>query len=310
MSPKQAEYKSIVGVDEVYYALLQQDDADGYVALTPQKLVPAMTIKGTPATTSETQYADNQAFDQASAEGVTELELTAPSFPDTVIAELLGEVFDAVSGRIFDNADPAQSPYFAIGYRFKKSNGKYRYRWYLKCRAEKPGEEADSQTDKVTFKTQTLKVSALKTIHKFDLLGDRTLMDGVKRVRGDEDTENFDGASWFSAVQVPVAGAPAAFTLTSSPLDGATDVALFDSTVLTFSNPLASGREAGIALVNANSLVPVAVARIINATRNEVTLTPIAYLNADTSYAIVIHDVVDIYGQALADTVIDFTTPV
>lgn len=306
--PNQAEYKSVVGVDSVYYALITQDDANGYVVGTPQSLAPAMEIKGTPSSAGETQYADNGAFDRASAEGDTELELISPNFPESVIAQLLGAAYDAATGRVFDNADPSQAPFFALGYRFKKSNGSYRYRWYLKCRAEKPGEEAVSQSDAINLKTQTLKIYALKTIYKFDLIGDGSLMDGVKRVHGDEDTTNFSGATWFNAVQVPLAGTPDAFTLSSVPADAATGVAVSANIVLTFSNALAGDAEKGILLVNADTFAPVAVSRTLDAARKVVTLDPTSNLGATTDYIVVVHDVVDIHGQALADTVINFTT--
>lgn len=299
---------SVVGVDSVYYALVTQDDENGYVAGVPQQLTQAMEIKGTPAASSETQFADNTEHDVVTVEGPTTLELIAPNIGEDTLAELLGAVIDSASGRIFDDADPAQAPYFALGYRFKKRNGKYRYRWYLKCRAEKPMEEGVSESDKVNLKTTTLKVTAIKTTHKFDLLGDASRMAGVKRVHGDEDLSNFDGDTWFDAVQQPSAGTPGAFSLTPVPADGATGVVVSSNLTLTFSNALAGGREAGITLINLDTQAPVAVARTINDARTVVTLNPNSNLSGSTDYAIVVHDVVDIHGQALTDAVYNFTT--
>lgn len=306
--PNQNEMKSVVGVDSAYYALITQDDANGFVVGSPQSLAPAMEIKATPSSASETQYADNGPYDQVSAEGDTELELMSPNFAESVIAQLKGATYDSATGRVFDNADPSRAPYFALGYRFKKSNGHYRYRWYLKCRVEPPGEEAQSQSDAVNLKSQTLKIRALKTIYKFDLLGDGSLMDGVKRVHGDEDADNFDGDTWFAAVQTPVAGTPDAFSVTTSPVDGATGVSVSANLTLTFTNALAGGREAGITLIDLDAQAPVAVARTINSARTVVTLNPSSDLDSATNYAIVIHDVVDIHGQSLTNAVKNFTT--
>ena len=302
------QYKSVVGVDSVYFALIQQDDLSAFVADTPQYLAPMMKLKGTPSTSNETQYADNGPFDNASAEGDTAIEAEVPNLPESILAQLAGAVYDAATGRVFDDADPSQAPYFALGYRFKKSNGSYRYRWYLKCRLEKPTEEGQSQSDKVNLTTQPLKITALKTIHQFDLLGDGSRMQGVKRVHGDEDDAGFSATNWFTAVQIPSAGTPAAFTLSSSPADEATGVAVGADIVLTFSNALAGNRENGITLVNADTYAPVAVARTLNAARKIVTLNPTSNLSAATDYVVIIHDVVDVHGQALADTVIHFTT--
>jgi len=303
-----AEEKVVVGVDEVYYALITQDDADNYVAGVPARLAPAMEIKATPKSASETLYADNGPHDDISAEGASELELMFPNIAEPLLATLKGAVVDTATGRIFDNADPARAPYFALGYRFKKSNGSYRYRWYNKCRVEPDAEEAQSQSDSVNMKAKSIKVSALKTIYKFDLLGDGSLMDGVKRVHGDQDTDGFDASTWFAAVQVPVAGTPSAFTLTPVPADGASGISVSANLTLTFSNPLAGGREAGIILVDADTQAAVAVARTLNSARTVVTLNPNSNLSASTNYLIIVHDVVDIHGQALANTVVNFET--
>jgi phi13 family phage major tail protein len=302
------DYKSIVNVDSVYYALITQDDDNGYVAGTPKFLSRTMELKGSPEVSTETQYADGGVNDVASAEGPTVFDATFPEIPEDTLAELLGMVNDSASGRIFDDADPALAPYFALGYRFKKSNGKYRYRWYLRARAEKPGEEAVSESDKVDLKPAQLKITCVKTLHKFDLLGNGSRVKAVKRVHGDEGLANFSGTTWFAAVQQPIPGTPSALTCAYSPLDGATGVAINANVTLTFNNPLAGGSEAGIALVNADTQAPVAVARTINAARTVVTLDPSSNLANSTEYLVVVHDIVDIHGQSLANAVVNFET--
>jgi phi13 family phage major tail protein len=302
------EKKVVVGVDKAYFALITTDDETGYVVGSPQLLSPTMELKSTPASASETLYADNGPNDNVAAEGETDIEITSPNFAESVVAQLKGATYDSATGRVFDNADPSQAPYFALGYRFKKSNGHYRYRWYLKCRVEPPGEEAQSQSNAVNFKPQTLKIKALKTIYQFDLLGDGSLMDGVKRVHGDEDADNFSATTWFDAVQVPVAGTPAAFTLTTSPVDGATGVVVTANVVLTFSNALAGGAEDSIVLVRSDTQAAIACTRTINSARKVVTLDPVSSLTAAKTYLVIIPGVTDIHGQTLADTVIDFAT--
>lgn len=302
----ETEKRSVVGVDSVYYALITQDDLNGYTVGSPQQLVPAMELKATPSSASETQYADNGPYDQVSAEGDTELELTAPNFPESTLAQLKGAVYDSATGRVFDNADPSAAPYFALGYRFKKSNGHYRYRWYLKCRIEPVGEEAQSQSDAVNLKTQTVKIRCLKTIYKWALSGSVT--DGVKRVHGDQDADNMSATGWFSAVQVPVVGSPASFTLTPSPADGATGVNVTSNIVLTFSNALVYGAENSIILVRADTQAVIACARTIDSARKVVTLDPTASLTSAKQYLVIVAGVTSIHGQVLADTVIDFTT--
>lgn len=103
------------------------------------------------------------------------------------------------------------------------------------------------------------------------------------------------------------AGSPSALTVSASPADAATGVLVSANVVLTFNNKLAAGAENGIILTTAAG-VPVACARTINAGRTVVTLNPDSNLGAAADHLVVIAGVTDIYGQALATTVIDFET--
>jgi len=111
-----------------------------------------------------------------------------------------------------------------------------------------------------------------------------------------------------TAADLPGATAsPPAFTLSSVPADAATGVVVTDNIVLTFSNALKSGAEDAIALTTVAG-VPVANAMTIDATRKVVTINPTASLSAATEYLVVVPNAHDVYDQALALTVINFTT--
>jgi phi13 family phage major tail protein len=297
--------KSFVGVDSIYYALITQDDADAYAAETPSAFAPAMNIKGSPKSNALTQYADNQPFDSMSSEGETELELEVTGLPLDIQAEILGRVYDAATGRMFDNG--GTPPELALGFRAKKRGGDYRYYWFLKGTFTSPEEEQATETDTPDPKSTTLKFTAIRTIYQFDLLGDASLMDSVKRVVGETSDSNFSATGWFDAVQSPSAGSPASFTVTPSPADAATGVAVTANITLTFSNPLAGGAENGILLTTAAG-VPKACSRTLNGARTIVTLDPTTNLAGTTDYLVIIPNVVSIFGQTLADTVVNFTT--
>ncbi len=102
-------------------------------------------------------------------------------------------------------------------------------------------------------------------------------------------------------------GTPDPFTLSTSPADAATGVTVSANIVLTFSNELKAGAEDNIALTSAAG-VPVAFAMTINAARKVVTLNPNSNLSGSTDYLVVVPNVEDIYNQALATTVVNFTT--
>jgi phi13 family phage major tail protein len=137
--------KSYIGADNLYYALVTQDDSSGYVAGTPAYLAPFMSISVKPKTNSKVQYADNQPFDSLSSEGESEADVEITGLPSDLQATLLGKVWDNTNGRMYDNG--ATPPYVAIGYRAKKSGGNYKYYWYLKCQFSPFDEEAASETD-------------------------------------------------------------------------------------------------------------------------------------------------------------------
>jgi phi13 family phage major tail protein len=301
----QGEYKSTLGLRDLYYALVTQDDADAYAAGTPAYFAPAINANASPASNQQTQYADDGPYEVMTAEGSTAIELEVTGIPVEILALFLGKTYDAATGRMFDNG--GTPPDVALSFRSVKSNGSYRYFQYLKGKFSAPGEEQATKTDTPDPKTSTITYTAVKTIYQFDLIGDASLLDGVKRVTGDEDATNFNGATWFAAVQVPSAGAPDAFTLTPVPADAAVGVVVSSNITLTFSNPLAGNAEDGIILTTAAG-VPKACARTLNAARTIVTLNPTTDMAAATDYLIIVPGVTDIYSQTLADAVVNFTT--
>jgi phi13 family phage major tail protein len=297
-------YKSYVGVDQVYYALVTQDDESAYAAGAPAYLAPVMNVAQAPKGASKTQYADNQPFDTMSSEGETELDVEITGLPNNVEAIILGKVWDEVNDRFYDNG--GQAPYVALGFRAKKSDGTYRYYWFLKGQFAPPSEEQATQTDAPDPKGIKLKFTAVRTVYEFDLDGGTTVA-SVKRVKGDTADAGFSATGWFTSVQVPNAGTPSAITCTPDPADAAAGVAVGKTITLTFNNPLAGGAEDGIILTTDAGVVK-ACARTLNAARTVVTLDPTTNLAALTTYLIIVPGVTDIYGQSFADTVYDFTT--
>jgi hypothetical protein len=131
----------------------------------------------------------------------------------------------------------------------------------------------------------------------------------IKGIAIDDGTNGiFDWIQNETAAALPAAaGSPPAFTATPVPADAATGVVISADLTVTFSNALAHGAESGIMLTTAAG-VPVTVVRTISSNRKVVTLNPTGNLGAATDHLLIIPGVTDIYGQALADTVVNFTT--
>ena len=303
VSANAGEYRSKVGLDSLYIAEVTVDTSAAYTADTPEYLAPAATATQTPSVSTETQYADDQAYDVMSAQGETVIELEITGMPSEMLAKISGETFDAASGRVFDTGG-ATPPYFALLFRSKKSNGSYRYYSYLKGRFELPAEEASTQSDKPAPKTIKVKFHAIKTIHPFDIGGSAD--EPVKRVYGDEDTTSFSGTTWFNQVQTPVVVAPSALALSSSdPTDGASGVATSVTPVMTFNNALINNAIYMVTLAKADGTVATVTAAL-DATKKIMTVTPGSALSGSTTY-LLSYAVEDIYGQHLSG-VINFAT--
>jgi len=297
-----AEKKSVVGLRDLYIALVTQDDVAAYAAATPQAFAPAVNASHKPKSDSKIQFADDTAFDVLTSEGETKLDLEVTAIPLSMLAIVLGKVFDAATGRMLDNV--GTPPDVALSFRSIKSNGKYKYYQYLKGKFSTPDEDQATKADSPEPKTTKISFTAIQTTYEFDL-GD--ISKAVKRVVGDEDATGFTGTTWFDAVQVPVAGSPSAFTCTPNPADAATGVAISANIVLTFSNPLAGNAENGIVLTTVAGVIK-ACSRTLNAARTVVTLDPTTNMAAATQYLVIVPGVTDMYGQSLADVAYDFTT--
>lgn len=302
MAVNSGEYKSVVGLADLYIAAVSEDSATAYTAGTPQYFAPAAEASVKPAVDKKTQYADDQAFDTMSTEAETTIELTVTGVPAEIFALITGKVFDTASGRVFDNG--GTPPYFALAFKSQKSNGSFRYFQFLKGAFTVPDEDYASKSDKVDPKTLKLTYTAIKTVYEFDL-GD--INDGCKRVFGDEDTTNFSETDWFTQVQTPVVSAVSAIALSSIvPNHEATGVLVSANIVATFNNALKSGMENNILLMAGTTVK--ACAKTIDATKKIVTLDPSTNMATETVYTVVMSGLTDIYNQVLADTVTTFTT--
>jgi phi13 family phage major tail protein len=295
-------YKSVLGVDSLYYALVT-DSADAYSAGTPAVLAPLANIAVKPKTGTKTQYFDNKAMESLYSEAESEAEIEIQGLPLDLKATLLGKTWDSANGRMYE--DGGTPPYVALGYRALKTDGSYKYYWYLKCVFAPPDEEASTKAEAPDPKSTKMKLTALYTEYEFDVDGSNNR--GVKKVEGDTSITDFDETGWFTSVQVPAPGTPTTLTCTPSPADAATGVTVSSNITLTFANALAAGSEDGIILTTDAGVVK-ACARTLNAARTVVTLNPSTDMASSTTYLVIVPGVVDVYGQTFADAVYDFTT--
>ena len=302
INANEGEYKSRIGLDSMYVAEVTVDSDAAYTADTPEYFAPAATATQAPASGQDTQYADNQAYDVITAEGATALSLEITGIPLEMLAKILGKQFDATTGRLYDNG--GTPPDIALSYRSLKSDGKYRYYQFLKGKFSPPNEDSATKTATPAPKTQTLTYTAIRTKYKFNCGGGVT--DSVKRVVGDEDTDNFSATDWFSQVQTPAAVTPSALSLdTADPQDNASGVAQNKTITLTFNNALPADAINNVVVTAADGTLK-ATTNSLDVTKKIMTVNPDTNLG-DTIVYIVAIGVTDIYGSMLK-TVVNFTS--
>lgn len=142
-----------VGLKDIHIAILTEDTSSGTTYEKPEKLERAISAKVSPKSNTENIYSDDSVEDVIAAfEGIdVEIELNQLSL--TSRAKLQGA--KVVKGVLIENKDD-MSPTIALGFKSKKTNGKYRYIWLLKGKFELTSDEYDTEGEKPTPKSAKL----------------------------------------------------------------------------------------------------------------------------------------------------------
>ena len=183
------------GCKDIHVALITENTSTQYLAGIPQKLARAIKIKIDEKWTSEKIYSDDETEEViTSYEGTdVELEINALAPQDRKI--VFGQLYK--HGYLVKNAND-RAPEVAIGWRERKLNGKYEFKWlYVGKFAEGISEEASTKEGKLSPTTKSIKGSFYERS-----------IDNLYEVSVDESNlvaEDTDAATaikdWFSKVQ-------------------------------------------------------------------------------------------------------------
>lgn len=194
------KYVNFRGVDNLVAAEVLTDDNEvsgGYTVGDVFPIAGAGEISKTTESSSATTYYDNVAAIVANAEGSDEITVTC-SIPDlATYAKLTGKSIDAATGALLDGE---RTPtYFALGYRFKFTDGVYRYVWRLKGMFGIPDETSATEDDGTDSNGMELVYTGISTTHKFTKNGK-----AAKAVVVDDTaTSKADISAFFDAVVTP-----------------------------------------------------------------------------------------------------------
>lgn len=191
------------GVDNFYFAEVLQDDENGYVCGVPVH-IPVQEIGKSVDASSEAHYYDNKAMIVVNSESADTITLTIapPSLQN--LATLTGKTFDTDTGMMIDS--PRQNKYFAIMYRTKGTDGKYRYVSRLKGQFNIPEESVKTEDDSTDTENTEIEFTGIYTDYEFTkgkIENGEWVKSGVKGIVVDTRYGLADVSTFFDSIQTP-----------------------------------------------------------------------------------------------------------
>lgn len=191
------------GVDNFYFAEVLQDDETAYICGVPTH-IPVQEIGKSTDSSSEAHYYDNKAMIVVNSESADTITLTIapPDLKD--LSALIGKSFDTTTGMMVDS--PRTNKYFAIMYRTKGTDGKYRYVSRLKGQFNIPDETYATEDDGTDTNNTEIEFTGIYTEHEFNkgqYVDGAWSKSGAKGIIVDTRYGLADVSTFFNSVQTP-----------------------------------------------------------------------------------------------------------
>ena len=165
MSNTNQEVFEFRGVDNLYIAEVTKDDETEYTCETPIYLSPVAEVGKTSEVSSETHYYDNKSMIVVNSESSDTISITmAPPILEK-LAKITCKSFDSTTGMLVDSQ--RQNKYFALMYRTKGTDGKYRYVSRLKGTFGFPEETNQTEDDGTETTNTSVEFTGIYTTHEF-----------------------------------------------------------------------------------------------------------------------------------------------
>lgn len=182
---------AIMGLKDLHYAVIEQEDKTQTVYGEVKPLGPAMAFNLAPSVNRANLRADDGVLFSDSSKGPIAVTLNTAELDKEVEAEILGKTVHA-NGLISDNADD-NPPYIAIGGRALNARGGYDYFWIYRVKLAPSDQNMETKQETPTYQTPSLTGEAIQRIH-----------DGEEKVKAwSEDPDIADKKifeQWFESV--------------------------------------------------------------------------------------------------------------
>lgn len=149
-----------IGLDKLFYAKITEDESGDETYATPVQLAKAMNADLSVELAEATLYADDGAAEIVKEFKNGTLSLGVDDIGAAVASDLTGATIDA-NGVVVSTSEDGGDP-VAVGFRAKKSNGKYKYYWLYRVKFGIPATNLATKGDSITFSTPTIEGTILR----------------------------------------------------------------------------------------------------------------------------------------------------
>ena len=187
-----------IGLDKLYYAAITDDENGEEIYGTPTQLAKAISAELSVELAEATLYADDGAAEIVKEFKNGTISLGVDDIGSTTAAALTGVTVDK-NNVVVSNSEDGGDP-VAVGFRAKKSNGKYKYYWLYRVKFGIPATNLATKGDSITFSTPTIEGTVLRR-NKPDTSGKHPWKAEV--TEGDKDVPASIISSWYTEVYEP-----------------------------------------------------------------------------------------------------------
>lgn len=187
-----------IGLDKLYYAPITENEAGEETYGTPAQLAKAISADLSVELAEATLYADDGASEVVKEFKSGTLSLGVDDIGKAVAAALTGVTIDD-NGVIISASEDGGEP-VAVGFRAKRSNGKYRYFWLYRVKFGIPSTSLATKGDSIAFNTPTIEGTVMRR-NKADESGKHPWKSEV--TDGDTGVTETVITNWYSSVYEP-----------------------------------------------------------------------------------------------------------
>ena len=149
-----------IGLDKLYYAKITEDASGEETYATPVQLAKAITAELSVELAEAILIAVDGASEIVKEFKSGTLSLGVDDIGSTAASDLTGAVIDTNNVLISSSEDGGLP--VAVGFRAKKSNGKYRYFWLYRVKFGIPATNLETKGDSITFSTPTIEGTIMR----------------------------------------------------------------------------------------------------------------------------------------------------